>query len=64
MGNMERKFEDGKKFEGPDGVMEITGLARDYDRIVYAMEYKDVPGEPSSPLAQEELINNEEIQPL
>lgn len=57
----DRKFADGVEFETPDGRIEIVGVARDHDRVVYSVEYKDVSGQPTSTLAEEELENNENI---
>lgn len=60
----DRKFSDGTEFETPDGRVEIVGVTRDHDRIVYGVKYKDVEGEPTSTLAEEELVYNEEISKL
>lgn len=57
----DRKFADGTEFETPDGRVEIVGVARDHDRLVYSVEYKDVAGQPKSTLAEEELEDNESI---
>jgi hypothetical protein len=61
---MERTYSDGQKFDTPDGLIEIHGLARDHDRIVYSVEYKDVVGNPVSTLAQEEIESNTDISPV
>lgn len=60
----ERKFENGTKFETPDGEVEIVGVHSIHDRIVYNVEYYDVAGRPKSTLAEEELLNNDEISQL
>jgi len=60
----ERKFDDETKFSTPDGTVEIVGVARDNERIVYSVKYHDVAGTPTSTLAQEELENNSDISQI
>lgn len=57
----DRKYPDGTKFNTPDGKIEIIGIARDYDQIVYAVKYNDVIGQPTSTLSEQELENNPNI---
>lgn len=54
-------FDEGAIFETPDGRVEITGVSRSNERIVYSIEYKELLGTPMSVLAEEELKNNSEI---
>lgn len=60
----EPNFEEGDAFETPNGRAVITDIYSHNDPIKYTLEYQEVAGQLKSPLAENELENNENITQL